>query len=178
MRLPRCPSRIHHNHPPRLSPRDCRKSFSHTPKERPWLALKAVLIVPARRAFGISFIPSASAVYAGMRIRIQQDGQFRLQITAQHSMQLEHCFASQLPPATLISLSRVGKTIAQYDASRSQPWFDHFRNMLRPRSKHQRHLCLRIEPRGPRIEQHLANLLSSERSTRLASLDDLVPRLA
>src|SRR5215469_15762833 len=112
MRLPWGAARIDYHYALSLPLRDRREALSYSSKEGPRLALKAVLVMPARRALGIALIPSACPVHARMRIRIQQDRQLRLQIAAQHSMQFQHRRAPKLPSAALICLGRVGKTIA------------------------------------------------------------------
>src|SRR5579864_1082662 len=121
MRLPGCSPRIHHDYPPWLSLGDRRESLPHPPKERPRLAFEAILVMPARRVLRVALIPSPRAIHARVWIRIQQNRQLRLQIAAQHPMQLSNRRAPQFPSASLIGLGRIGKTIAQHDAPGSEP---------------------------------------------------------
>ena len=178
MRLSGRPPRIHDHYPPRLPPRNRRKSIAHAPKKSPSLLLKPILIMPARRTLRIPLIPPTRPAHARMRVRIQQNRQLRLQIPTNHPMQLPHRVAPQPPPAPLICLSRIRKPIAQHDRPRRQPWRNDLRDMLRPRRKHQSHLRPRIQPSRPRVEQHLPDLFSCRSSTGLTRLDYFMPCLA
>jgi hypothetical protein len=175
MRLPRRPPRIHHRNSPRLARGNRQISFMHPDKERSRLLLESVFIVPATGTFRISPVPLPRSTHTRRRVRIQQNRQIRLQIATQYTMQLPHRLTPQLASAALVSLRRISKPIAEHDASLRQRQLNHFRNMLRPRSKHQRHLGQRRQPRRPRVEQHLANLFSRRRPAWLARLNNGMP---
>src|SRR5450432_523669 len=175
MGLPRRPARIHHHHAPLLPRRNRQIPFTHSPKKRPRLLLKSILIpMPAPRAYRIPLIPPPRPAHTRPRVRIKQDRQVGLQVPAQHPMQLPHRLAPQPPPAALIRLSRIRKSIAQHNTPRRQRRLNHFGNMLRPRSKHQSHLRQWRKPGRTGIEQHLPNLLPRQRPARLPRLHDLV----
>src|SRR5215469_14020171 len=90
-------------------------------------------------------------------------------------MQFAHCFAAQPPAAALVGFRGIGESVAEYNAARSQSRFNDFGNVLRARSEHQRHFRKRRQSGSSGIEQHLANLFSSRRSSRFPGFDDLVP---
>jgi hypothetical protein len=174
MRLTRRTPRIHHYHSTRLTLRNRHIPIAHAAKERPCLLLKTIFIMTSRSILRIALVPLPGPVHTGMRARIQQQRQIRLQISAQDPMQFANSLASQPPSVSLIGLGRVGKPVAQHEASRRQRRFDHFGDVLRARCKHQRHFRQRSQSRCPGMQQHLPNLLSRRRPPWLSSLDDLV----
>src|SRR5579871_375629 len=177
VRLRRRSARIYDRYPPRLPLRNRGISVMHSCEETSRLLFKTILVVAASRRFRVPFIAPPRPAHAGMRFRVHQNGQIRLQIAAQHAMQIQHCLTPQLPSAALIGLRRIGKAVAQNDRSRSQPRLNDLGNMLGSRSEHQRHFRQWRKPGRPRVEQHFTDLLSRRRSARLSSLDNLMSRL-
>ena len=82
-------------------------------------------------------------------------------------MQRQHRLAAQLASAPLIRLRRIGKAITKYDFAFRKRRLNHFRDVLRSGTKHERQLS-RWSKRGSlRIQQELANFFSRRRSARL-----------
>ena len=115
MRLPRRPARVDHHHAPGSRAAIARYPSCTRPKNaRVSCSNRFSSRVPRRRLRS----RACSVAAPGSRwppLRIQQDRQIRLQIPAQHPMQLPHRLAPQPPPASLISLGRIREPVAQHD---------------------------------------------------------------
>src|SRR5579864_9036571 len=112
MRLPRRSARIDNNHASRLPLRDRVISVAHARKESSRLLLEPVLVMTAVGGLRDSLIAAARAADAGMRIGIEQQCQVRLQIPAEHTMQLQDRGASEFSAAALVGLRRIGEAVA------------------------------------------------------------------
>src|SRR5277367_3867358 len=82
-------------------------------------------------------------------------------------MQRKYRLAAQFASASLICLRRIGKAIAENDFAFGQRGLNHLRDMLRPGSEHESQLSQRSKRGSFRIQQELANFLSSRRAARL-----------
>ena len=183
MRLRRSATRIHRDNTLRLSCGNGTITFVHPCKESPALLLEAVFIAMMFPRFLASTmrsppVPPPRPPHAHRRIRIEQDRKISLQISTKNAMQLKHSLAAQLATSSLISLRGISEAIAQHNLPMIKRRLDHLRNVLRARSKHQRHLCEWRESLGGRVKQDPPNLLARSRSSRLARFHHLMPRRA
>jgi len=177
VRLRRRPPRIHHYHPLRLAPRNRHIAVSYSPEKRPALLLETILVFvlsSGLRCF--RDVAPPRPLHARCHIRIEQDRQIGLQVVAQNAMQLQHGLCSQLPSAPLVGLRVICEPVAQHHLPLGHGVFDDLPNMLRPRRKHQRHLCHRRKFSCCRVQNDMAYLLACRRSARLASDHHRLPK--
>src|SRR5438045_1453081 len=109
MRLSRCAARIHGYHASRFALRDRCETFPHAPEKGSGLLLETVFVMAAASILRISFVAASRPAHAGMRIRIEQQREIRLQISAQHPMQLPHRIATQATATPPLSLGPIPK---------------------------------------------------------------------
>src|SRR5215475_1594747 len=83
-------------------------------------------------------ITAASTVHAGSDIGVHEDGQVRLQISAEDAMQFQDRDTAQPASAALVGLAGISKAVAQHDISGCKGRQNDFLNMLSTRCKHQR----------------------------------------
>src|SRR5580700_10446545 len=103
--------------------------MAHPAKEASTLLLKAVLVFLAASVLAGFLIAAPRPLHAKRNVGVHEDGQIRLQIATKNVMKLEHRPASQLAPGALVSLGRIGESVAQHDFAGAHPRLDHLSNM-------------------------------------------------
>jgi len=82
MRLTWGTARIHGHDSSRLPLGDRCETVAHASKESSRLLLEAVFIMTAATILRVTFIPPPRTVYAGLRIRVEQQREIWMQIPA------------------------------------------------------------------------------------------------
>ena len=170
-----CASGVYHVDSVRLAGCDGQVCMADTPEKGPAFLLKTVLV--SFRAFirPGAFVPSiatAGALDAECHFVVEHDRQVGLQVAAEDFVHLQNGLRAYLAASTLISLSRIGETIAEHDASFGERGQNHLVNVLGAGSEHERHFRERRESRGGGVQQHFANLFASGGAARFAGDGD------
>src|ERR1700690_3297320 len=182
MCLARRAAGIDNVHTLRFAVRDGEIRMAYAPKKSPAFLLKAIL-VSFRGSFR-AFLGTPALVFsitpprpvnAESRLVIEQNRQVGLQVAAQDFMQLQHRLRSQLAPSTLIRFGRIGEAVAEHDAPLGEGRQNHFMNVLRAGSEHERHFRKRRKPRRGRMQQYLANFFPRRGAPRLPCNRDRKP---
>src|SRR6266853_1872314 len=169
MGLRRCSASVDQDHALRFAGGDGEIAFPHPSKEPTCLLLEAVFIAVAAAAVPRgALITAAGPPQTARRIGIEQDREVGLQVSAENTVQLKYGLASQFPAASLVSLGRIRKAIAEHDAALFQRRLNHFRNVLGASCKHERHFGQRRKAVGRGVEQHTPNFFTGRSSARLA----------
>src|SRR5258708_5403070 len=87
------------------------------------------------RAF-VLLIATARAFDAEGDVIIEQDGQIGLKIAAEDFVHLQHRLRAEFAASALVSLGRIGETIAEHDSPLSERGQNDLLNMLSARRKH------------------------------------------
>src|SRR6185312_6469861 len=131
-------SRVDHRYSLGLAPGDREIGIAHATKERTALLLESVLI--AFRAFisrRASHITTAGALHTRGNVRVHQNRQLGLQVSAENAMQSQHRLRAQLSATALVSFRRVGKPVAQHKFPLRDSRLNNFFDVLRARSEHE-----------------------------------------
>lgn len=124
---------------------------AHPRKECAVLLLEAAFVAGAW--CGTCLVPAARSFHASAYVRVHQDGEVRLQITAQDTMKIEHDLAAELSPASLISFARICEAVAQNNLAGRHSWQNYISKMLHPRSKHERQFRFGIQAARARVQK-------------------------
>src|SRR5277367_6435254 len=116
MGLAWCASGVDYVHPLRCAGCYGQVGVADASKKSAAFLLKTVLIFFRVCARFMLRIPAPRAFDADCRIIIQQDGQIRLQISAENFVQAQHRLGAQLSSSTLVGLGGISKAITEHDA--------------------------------------------------------------
>ena len=121
---------------------------------------------------GIAGVATACAGEGSVKIRQQKDGQIRLQIAADKSMQIENDFGAKLAATALIGLGGIGEAIAEDELTGSKSWFDDLLDRLCAIGEHHGQFCVRREICGFRIEEQCSDAVAEGCAAGLTGFDD------
>jgi hypothetical protein len=128
------------------------------------------VLVSLRVAF-LLLIASTGAVDTCGHVRVHENGEVGLKVSAHYSVQSEHGIAAKLAAAALVSFGRIGKTIAHDPCSTLKCGENVLVNLLGSRGEHQRQLGEWSESVRTRVENNGPDSVADRCSTRLAGGD-------
>jgi hypothetical protein len=165
---------VNHGDTLRLALGDLAVLVENAAEERNPLLLKAIFVIAG--GTDMTLVAESRPIERPLKIRQQQDGQVRLEISAQAGMQVENDLASQLASASLVGLSGIRETVAENDVALRQRRPDHLCDRLGAVGEHQTQFGQRREVCGAGVQQQAANGVSNacaaglaRRGNRLAS---------
>ena len=144
-------------HTVRLSGRNLAVLVVNPPVESSVLALESTFILACG---SVAMVAAAGAGERFVEVGKQQQGQIGLQPGAHGLVHPQHNLAAQLAAAALVSLGRIGETVAEDNVSSVKGGGDDFGNALGAIGKHETQLGHRVQVLRFGVEEQTADSIS------------------